>query len=146
MNIKKQILIAIAVMCTVVHAGIIMSSQFLDLQDKKAKPMTQTTILEKDMIRMDMKADKSDMSIIFRGDKELFWMIDHKKKSYTEITKEDLEAIQKAAEEAIAGIQEAMKELPSGLSSKLQGMMQPEPEEKSKLIYNKVAVDQKVNQ
>jgi hypothetical protein len=145
----KQIATTVILGCILISvsfAGITMTSQFKDLKNAKAEPTTQTTYLEKDLIRMDMKADKSDISIIFRGDKELFWMVDHKKKSYTEITKEDLEAIQKAAQQAIAGIEEAMKELPSGLSSKLQGIMQSKPEQKSEIIYNKVAVDQKVNQ
>lgn len=139
-------IIGIAIIITALNAGIVMTSQFKDLKNAKAQPMTQTTYLDKDMIRMDMKADKSDIATIFRGDKELFWMVDHKKKTYTEMTKEDLEKIQKAAEQAINQMREAMKGLPKGLQDKMQSIISPGEEKKSEIIYKKVASGEKLNQ
>jgi hypothetical protein len=137
----KIINIAILAIVSIASAGIVMTTQTQNLEKPKEQPFIQNTYLEKDMIRMDMKAEKSDMATIFRGDKELFWMIDHKKKTYTEMTKEDLEKIQKAAEELMAKMQDAMKNLPKGM----QGIM-PGAEKKSEIIYKKVASGEKVNQ
>jgi hypothetical protein len=138
--------IGILVLVSVSMAGIIMSTQFQDLQDKKVQPMIQTTYLQKDMIRMDMKADKSDMTTIFLGEKELFLMIDHKKKSYTEMTKEDLEKMQKAAEQIMTTVDEALKNLPPAMQEKMKNLMQPKQEKKSEIVYKKVAGDEKINQ
>ena len=145
MKYITAIILGIIAIASLASAGIIMTTQLQDLKNAKAQPMNQSTYLEKDLIRMDMKADKSDMSMIFRGDKELFWMVDHKKKSYTEMTKEDLEKIQKMAEDAMKTMQEAMKNLPQGMQNKMQGIM-PGTEKKSEIIYKKVASGEKVNQ
>ncbi len=145
----KQIIITVVVILVLVSvslAGIIMTTQYQDLKNEKSQPMSQITYLGKDMIRMDMKTDKTDMSTIFLGEKELFWMIDHKKKSYTEMTKEDLEKIQKAAEQVMTTMDEALKNLPPAMQEKMKNMMQPKEEKKSEVIYKKIASNEKVNQ
>jgi len=134
------------ILISITQAGIIMTSQFQDLKNAKAQPMTQTTYLGKDMIRMDMKADKSDMSIVYLDTTQTFWMIDHKKKSYTEMTKEDLDKMMKAAEEVLTTANEALQNLPPGLADKMKNMLQPTQTKKSEMVYSKVAGDEKVNQ
>jgi hypothetical protein len=138
--------IGIMVFVSLTTAGIIMTTQFQDLTNTKAQPMNQITYLEKEKIRMDMKGDKTDMSTIFFGDKQLFWMIDNKKKSYTEITKEDLEKIQKTAEQAANTMQEALKNLPPAMQDKMKNLMPSQEAKKSEIVYKKTASDEKVNQ
>jgi hypothetical protein len=127
-------------------AGIIMTTQSQDLKNDKSKPINQNTYLEKDKIRMDMKGDKTDMSTIFFGDKQVFWMINNTKKTYTEMTKEDLDKMQKTAEDAMTKMQEALKNMPPALQEKMKGMMQPQATKQSDIVYKKVASDEKVNQ
>jgi len=146
MKYIKAVSLAIFVIASVASAGIVMTTQTQDLKNTKAQPINQSTYLEKDMIRMDMKGDKSDMAMIFLGDKQLFWMINNTKKSYTEITREDLEKIQKTAEEALNKMQEALKNLPPEMQEKMKSMTQSEASKKSEIIYKKVAGDEKINQ
>lgn len=141
----KTLLITIFIISTA-SAGVVMTTQFQNLQDKKAQPSSQTTYLEKNMIRMDMQAEKTNMSVIFNSSKETFWMVDHKKKTYTEMTKEDLEKIQKAAEEMMTKMDEAMKNLPPALQNKMKNLTAPKENKKNEIIYTKVASDEKVNQ
>lgn len=140
------IVCGIMVLSSISMAGIIITTQFQDLKNEKAQPMNQNTYLEKDMIRMDMKDVKTDMSTIFLGEKQVFWMIDNKKKSYTEITRDDLEKMQKTMEDITVKMQEALKDVPPELQEKLKGMAQLEKTQPSEIVYKKVASAEKVNQ
>lgn len=145
----KQIItitLGILVLVSVSVAGIIMTTQFQDLKNEKAQPVNQSTYLEKNNIRMDMKGDKTDMTTIFLGDKQSFLMINNSKKSYTEMTQEDLEKIQKTAEQAANTMQEALKNLSPAMQEKMKSMMPVQEPKKSEIVYKKTASDEKVNQ
>ncbi len=141
----KWIVVTVLAIIFYANAGIIITTQHQDLKIKDAQPMIQNTYLEKDMIRMDMKIDKNDMTTIFLGEKELFLMIDHKKKTYTEMTKEDLENIKKMAEELVKSLSEAFKNIPPEMQEKMKTAMTPETTKKSETVYKKVASKEKVN-
>ena len=62
------------------------------------------------------------------------------------MTKEDLEKLQKTAEEATAKMQEALKNMPPALQEKMKNMMPSQEAKKSEIVYKKVASGEKVNQ
>lgn len=145
-NINIIIILAIVLLVSSSIAGVVMNSQIQDLQDKKNKPMAQIVYLQKDKIRIDMKAEDIDVSMIFHGDEEVFWMIDHKKKTGTIITKDELEKLSKEMEQAMESMDEAMKELPAEMQAKMKEMMQAKQTAQSKIRYKKVGSNEKVNQ
>lgn len=145
----KKIIKVIVLILSIVSfnwAGTIMISEYKELSNPRTPMSTHTIYLQKDLIKMDIKTDKEEITTIFRGDKELFWMIEHKEKRYTEMTKQDLEKIQKEMEQAISQMQELTKELPGGLKNKVQSIIAPTPSTKPPITYQKVASNEKINQ
>ncbi|MEO0092175.1 MAG: hypothetical protein ABIK61_05670 [candidate division WOR-3 bacterium] len=146
MKLIKYGLIGVITIITFNYADIVMTAQIQDLTKPKEKPMKQTTYLSEECIRIDVKAEKSDITTIFRADQEIFWMIDHKKKSYTEFTKEDLEKMQEMMKEATSIMEQALKNLPAEQRQKMEKMMKKGVAEKSNMIFKKVSSGEKVNQ
>jgi len=108
---------------------------------------THTLLIEKDRMRTDIRDSETDMSIIFRGDKNLFWSIDHKEKSYMEITKEDVKKMKGKMEEGMKMMEEMMEDLPPEQRKRMEEVMKGKtPPKERKIAYKKVASGQKVNQ
>ena len=139
-----KIIIGICAVISFADAGVVMKTQF---ETPKEKTSTHTIYADKEHMLMDITTkDKPDMSIIFRSDKNVFWMVDHKKKSYTELTKEDLEKMAKAMEQVGEMLDKALDNMPPELKAKMEAMMKPQTKEAPKIIYKKVASGEKVNQ
>lgn len=62
-------------------------------------------------IRVDVKGDRDSSSVIFRGDKKLFWIVDAKKKTYQEMTKAQVEKAAAQMKNASAQMEAAMKDM-----------------------------------
>ncbi|MEO0102695.1 MAG: hypothetical protein ABIK81_03210 [candidate division WOR-3 bacterium] len=129
----------------IAYPGVRMVIENEGLESKEK--MTHTAYIEKDRMRADLKGKEGDMTIIFRSDKGLFWSIDHKDKSYTEITKDDLSKMKKKMTEGLKMMEEEMKNLPPEQRKKIEEMMKGKMKAESpKVLYKKVATNQKVNQ
>ncbi|MCX7785717.1 MAG: DUF4412 domain-containing protein [candidate division WOR-3 bacterium] len=146
MKLIKTSLICLITIINLIYADIVMTAQMQDLTKPKEKPLIQTTYLSKECIRIDAKAEKLDIATIFRGDKEIFWIIDNKKKSYTELTKEDLAKMQEMMKDATSAIEQALKNLPSDQRKKMEEMMKKQTAEKTNIVFKKVSGGEKVNQ
>ncbi len=85
---------------------------------------TQSTeiLLAKDKLRLDAHGAE-DMTMIYRQDKKVFWMIQPKSMTYTEMTLQDLEKMAKALEAARAKMQEQMKNMPEEQRQMMEKMM-----------------------
>uniref|UniRef100_A0A7C3UQ04 DUF4412 domain-containing protein n=1 Tax=candidate division WOR-3 bacterium TaxID=2052148 RepID=A0A7C3UQ04_UNCW3 len=143
MNTKKKLVLVILLLFFFAYPGVRMNAVYETGKEKIAHFL----LIEKDRMRTDMKGNETDMSIIFRSDKNLFWSIDHKKKSYTEITKEDVKKMKGKMEEGIKMMEEQMKHLPPGERRRLEEMMGGKMMRKEEMVtYKKVASGQKVNQ
>ncbi len=68
-------------------------------------------------------ASTHDGGMIFRGDKKLLWAIDTKDKKYSEITEEDAKALGAKVTEAMAQMQEAMKNVPPEQRAMMEKML-----------------------
>jgi hypothetical protein len=61
--------------------------------------------------------------MIFRGDQKLLWMVDDKEKKYTELTEADAKAMGAKLGEAMAQMQEALKNAPPAQRAMMEKMM-----------------------
>jgi len=72
-----------------------------------------------DKISMGME----DRGVIFRGDKNVLWIIDTPQKTYTEMTEEDARAMGEKVNDAMAQMKEAMKNMPPEQRAMMEKMM-----------------------
>lgn len=104
-----------------VHAGITISQSWLKL-DGKSEPAAAAIRFEKDLIRLEMGSTK-DMYFIYRGDKKLFWIVNLKEKSYTEMTEKDFEDMMAKMEQAKKQMAAQMEKMPPEQRKMMEDMM-----------------------
>ncbi|MDZ7379223.1 MAG: DUF3617 domain-containing protein, partial [candidate division KSB1 bacterium] len=73
---------------------------------------TSKAYIDKDRMRAEVGDPDTDQVVIFRQDKERFWIINNKDKTYREITKQEVQTIKAQIDSAMAMMQEQMKNLP----------------------------------
>ncbi len=126
------------------NAGVRLLTEYESYPEKEK--LTHTAYLEKDRLRVDIKGEKTDMSVIFKSDKERFFFLNHKNKSYTEITKEEIKRIKEKMEEGIKEMEKSLKNLPPEQRKMVEEMMKNKMKpEVPKITYKKVA-SEKINQ
>jgi hypothetical protein len=126
------------------QAGIVIKST--EKSKKMNMDMTTTMYVEKDRLRMEMSGTGENQIIIFRGDKNLFWVVNKDKKSYAEMTQDDMKKLKAKMEEMQKMMEEQMKNLPPEQRKMMEQMM-PGSMAKAKVVkseYKKKASGQKV--
>jgi uncharacterized protein DUF4412 len=108
-----------------VQAGITISQTWLKL-DGKSEPAPASIRFEKDLIRLEMGSTK-DMYFIYRGDKKLFWIVNLKDKSYTEMTEKDFEDMLAKMEQAKKQMAAQMEKMPPEQRKMMEDMMKKMP-------------------
>jgi hypothetical protein len=104
-----------------VHSALVISTLQEEVAGKSPASRSQLT-LDVDKIRMDMHGDK-EITLIYRKDKNVFWMVDAPGKSYTEMTSQDLEQISSTLDAARLKMQEQLKDLPPEQKAMMEKMM-----------------------
>jgi isochorismate hydrolase len=95
----------------------------------------QTMYIEKDRLRMEMSGEEENQIIIFRGDKNVFWVIDTDKKTYFEMTQDDIVKLKSQMEKMQAMMKEQMKNMPPEQRKMMEDMMPSSmPGEKQKKV------------
>ena len=118
----------------------------------KDADMTETSkvFIEKDRMRVESSGGSENNIIIFRGDKDVFWMINNDRKTYNEMTREDLEQLRKKMDNAFKEMEEQLKNLPPEQRKMMEQMMpkqaQMDMQQPAKTIYKKKSSGEKVNQ
>ena len=99
----------------------------------------QTMFIEKDRLRMEMSGEEENQTIIFRGDKNVFWVIDSDKKSYFEMTQDDIVKLKSQMEKMQEMMKEQMKNMPEEQRKMMEDMMPSgmPGEKKEKVTYTK---------
>ena len=129
-------------------AGIYIHSvdQFKDTN----KTETSKVFIEKDRMRVESGGSSENNIIIFRGDIELFWVINIDKKTYNEMTRDDLEKLRAKMDNAFKEMEEQMKNLPPEQRKMMEQMMpkqaQMAMQTPAKTIYKKKKSGEKINQ
>ncbi len=73
-----------------VEAGILM----VNIQESYSQPkdkLTNKAYVDRNHMRVEMIGKNLDNIFIYRKDKEVFWIIDNKEKTFMEITKKDMQ-------------------------------------------------------
>jgi hypothetical protein len=132
--------------CVSLNAGVYIEStnKFSDDNVETAK-----IYIEKDRIRAESSGTEDNMITIFREDKGLFWVVNLDKKTYSELTKEDLEKLKKQMDDAFKQMEEQFKNMPPEQRKMMEKMM-PEQARKAmdrpiKAEYKKKSSGEKVN-
>ena len=84
---------------------------------------TQTMFIEKDRLRMEMAGEEENQTIIFRGDKNVFWVLNAAEKSYFEMTQDDIVKLKAQMEKMQAMMKEQMKNMPPEQRKMMEEMM-----------------------
>ena len=103
-------------------AGLLVNLETKNLKEKKSMQTMKMYISGK-KINMDVFSEEHKGSTIFRGDKDLFWAIDHQKKEYTEITKEMMEQMGQSMGTAFKQMEEQMANMPPEQRVMMEQMM-----------------------
>lgn len=104
--------------------------------------------LEGDKLRIEQPGEEGSIIIIYRGDKNLVWMIEPDKKRYEETTKEDVQKMKAQIEQAKAKMEEQMKNMPPEQRKQMEqmmGKMTGGATEETKIVYKLVGKGEKVN-
>jgi len=120
-----------------VHAGLVVNmvqeTKDIDMQSK------QTMYIENDRLRMEVTGEDEYQTVIFRGDKNVFWVIDSKNKSYFEMTQDDIVKLKAQMENMQKMMMEQMKNMPEEQRKMMESMMPStmSNEKKPKTVYVK---------
>jgi len=104
--------------------------------------------IDKDRLRVETLGLHENMVIIFRNDKNLFWMVDMDKEEYRELTKEDLKKMKAKIDESMKMMQEQMKNLPPEQRKMMEKMMPANmsTQKPEKPVFTKKASGVKIKQ
>jgi hypothetical protein len=104
-----------------VQAGIIIKSV------EKSKPAdvgSETTMyLDKDNMSIELKNEGKKQVIIFRGDKNVFWVVNNEERTYMEMTQKDLENLKTQMDNTQKMMAEQMKNMPEEQRKMMEQMM-----------------------
>ncbi len=145
----KVVLLAVILLAgfmTYAEAGVVIKSIDTSFDDPSDSDTSTMYVGDKGM-RAESRSEGENNIVIFRSDKEVFWMINPADNSYTEMTKKDIKKIKGKMDEAMRMLQEQMKNMPPERRAMMEQMMKgnampPQPE---KTIFKKVASGVKVN-
>lgn len=126
-----------------VNAGILMVSSDNSLQGT-GKASIIKTYMEKNKMRVESGENEV---VIYHQDKGIFWAINNREKTYTEMTRADIKAMKSRMDEARKRMRDQMKDLPPEqrqmVEEMMKGKMQSQP---AKTTFKKVQSKVKVNQ
>lgn len=128
--------LTLGLVASVSQAGVVITTLQEDLVSGSA-PQRIEMALEKDRLRLDVQGSgdakgakgakgaqaATNMVLIYRKDKDAFWMIRPAEKAYTELTSKDLEQIANTLDAARAKMQEQLKNLPPEQRAMMEKMM-----------------------
>jgi len=124
-------------------AGVLMVNASTS-SDRPDAQVTSKVFIDKDRVRLEQG---NDQIALFRQDKGVFWMIDLKNKTYTEISRQDLQKMKSQMDEASRQVEEQMKNLPPDQRQMMEQMMAGKMSKKAPQIsYRKVAAGETVSQ
>ena len=95
---------------------------------EKKPALDQRLWVEKDRLRMDLKADGGgEHLVIYRKDKDAVFLVDPAGKSYVEMTREEIRQAAERMRQAVEKMREAMKSMPPQQREMMEKMMSGNP-------------------
>lgn len=150
LKMKLSAVILLTVLVSSLSAGVLVVSAQTSTLRPDQKETTQIYV-DADRLRIETKGGAMSHVVIFRQDKQLFWMIDSKDGSYMEMRKEDVQQIQATMNESMKALEAQMKNLPPEQRQMMEQMMKGKmstatPKKAPQGAYKKTASGEKVNQ
>jgi len=134
----------IGIFTTAINADVVMTSTQENYDGEEE--ITVKTYIGPKAVRTEAVGTDTDHIFIFREDKDLYWVIDNKKKTYMEITGEDMKKINQQMEQARKAYEEQMKNLPPEQRKMIEKMMKDKmPTSVPEIEYKKIGSGVKVN-
>ena len=135
-NIRKMLYTGLIALLLVAQAlaGVVVKTQETKSDGKKSS--TSTIYMEGDRLRVDFNDGKQDMTVIFRDDKQLFWVINKNKGTYTEMTREQMEAMAEQVGDAMNQVNAQMAEAMKKMEKEMEGMNEKQKEMMRKMMPN----------
>ncbi len=101
-----------------------------------------TIYIDADQMRMETKTPAEHTVMIFRNDKQLFWIIDVRKKTYFEMTKESMQNVAKKAHTMMEKMMEDMtdeqKEAMKAMQQRIKESMSNMPDEEKEKMHQQM--------
>lgn len=143
--ILRSISVFILALAFGVQAGVLLVSSNESLTQKQS-PVLFKVAVDKDKVRID--ADGAGRYFIYRGDKDLFWIVDNQANSYVEMSRQDLAAYSARIDSSMAKLKSEIKAMPpeqrEKAEKKLKGILSAQGG-RPKTTYAKVAGADTVN-
>ena len=103
------------------RAGVTISQSWQKL-DGKSEPAPSSIHIDNDRLRLEMGENK-DVYFIYRADKKVFWTVNLKEKSYTEMTEKDFEDMMAKMEQAKKQMAAQLEKMPPEQRKMMEDMM-----------------------
>lgn len=109
--ITKCILAVVSLFMIVSASGLELVFESKNLSQDPNPVYTGTMYVDGDKVRMQLYGEQNRAYMIFRGDKDLIWVVDHHKKEYTEINKATIDQMGQTINTAMQQMMEQMDQL-----------------------------------
>ncbi len=150
MRIIFGALMAVILAVSGLEAGVVMTSVY-ETQSNPEENMKNKTYIDRDRMRVEISGTQSNQILIFRKDRQVFWIIDREQKTVIEMTKEDIKKMNKKMEEAMSMVDAQMKNMSPEQRKMMEQMMKgrmgqgPAQQARSETVYKKAGSGIKVN-
>lgn len=103
------------------RAGMVLTGEHKPL-DGSSQPMQYTASVDAGKVRLETTGGQSGL-FIYRGDKGVFWIVNPAGKTYSEMTKADMEAMADQLNSAMKQMQEQLAKMPPEQRAMMEKMM-----------------------
>ena len=122
MKLRALLPAAIALLSTgICLAGVQIES--VDESLSNGKSTSQTIRIDNDRMAVDIQGERGCQTVVFLGSTQVFQMIDHEKQNYREMSQQDMEQIGSQMNDAMAKLQEQLKNMPPAQRQMMEKMM-----------------------
>lgn len=129
-----------------VEAGILITST-QESHGQHRDTSTSKAYIDKNSMRVETNETNKEDIIIYRKDRDVFWVIDNKEKTYTELTRNDIKKMKSQMDDAMKKMEKELENMPPEQRAMIEKMMKGKmPAQPKKTIYKKTASGIKINQ
>lgn len=138
------VILVIGLIGSPLQAGLVMVYSEENYFQPAAK-VVNTAYLDKGHIRVDIKGQNTDQTIIFRQDQQVVWFIENPEGTFMEVSRDDMQMAKGKMEEARAMVEQQMKNLPPEQRKMMEQIMKGQvPVMAPKIKYKKTATGVKI--
>ena len=123
MNKVIGLLILLYTLAPLAQAGLLITIETKSIKDPSEPPTIMIVKVSGDNLAINNNASNEKHTMVFRGDRNLFWNIDHDRQEYIEINKEIFKLISTQLDAVQVKMKEAMAQMPPEQRAMMESMM-----------------------